>query len=426
MFRKLYRSRRLLIGLGIAILIAFYWTSFFDPSHTHSVYIIAPSMKLELNQQANRTNPVSDPQSIYDSKVETIKMPKTLNILTISSKLQDKELPKASTSKTKNLVKPKLLNDYTVSRPTQDKKTQKTIKLLTHIEVNKTRSYYKYLINLTDSSTYEKYLQTVMAKESSCQNASSYDAILAVHSAPNNVAKRNMFRWLYTDYQKTSPYKIKVLFFIGLVKSPSLQSQLTNESLTFGDLVQGSFLDAYKNLTYKAMFSYKWIDKHCSGLKLLIRSDDDVFMDVHNLFSHWRGLDDVSSNTIACDIVQNDIVWRTGKWLLKTSEIAEDTFLFPHCRGYFALVTPDLVSRMGETMRLTPFFWIDDVFVYGFVAQKVGATYVSVDKLMARWNESKFTTCFQKLGRKCSLLSVLAKPDQFKYLFSLTRNTTAI
>ncbi|KAH9499880.1 hypothetical protein Btru_076829 [Bulinus truncatus] len=290
-----------------------------------------------------------------------------------------------------------------------------------------TLSYRKYLANLTDNSKYDRYLKVILGSQHGCQEADSYDAIMAVHTAPSNEAKRQAFRWLYTDSQKTYPYTLKVIFFIGLVKNAKLHSQLVNESQQFGDLVQGNFVDSYKNLTYKTIFVYKWVSDHCRGLKLMLRTDDDVYLDVQHFFKAWgRLVSTDETNTLMCDVVHQDVVWRKGKWAVQREEIAEDKYQFQHCRGYFAALTSDLPGKMVESARRTPFFWIDDVFMYGFVAAKVGVTFFSVDREMARWNEGKFTKCYQTQGRDCSLLSVLATPDKFRHLYSITHNNRSM
>ena len=48
-------------------------------------------------------------------------------------------------------------------------------------------------------------------------------------------------------------YKPKILFFMGLAGSSTVQKQVLYESELYGDIVQSSFGDSYENNTYKAM-----------------------------------------------------------------------------------------------------------------------------------------------------------------------------
>ncbi|KAH9492158.1 hypothetical protein Btru_026435 [Bulinus truncatus] len=285
--------------------------------------------------------------------------------------------------------------------------------------------HMRYMVDLTDGSHYDPFIKTVMESRSRCHNASSYDAIMAVHTAPGNVGRRQAFRWMYTDPEKTKPHKIKLFFFIGLVENSTLQTQLMKEQDEFGDLVQGSFVDAYVNLTYKAVFLFKWLSENCPGLRLLLRLDDDVFMLTQQFFRDWSALVGNRTNTITCDTESNDRVRRDGKWSVNRSDMAEDRYLFQHCLGYFVALTPDLVPKMDAAARKTHFFWIDDIFMYGIVAKKVGVEFVKMNSQMPRWREGKFVACLKDHGNRCKLLTLITKPEKrFKYLYSLIQHHT--
>ncbi|KAH9503631.1 hypothetical protein Btru_067021 [Bulinus truncatus] len=268
-------------------------------------------------------------------------------------------------------------------------------------------------------------LQPVMYTKASCLKASTYDAIIAVHSAPGNDQKRQMLHWLYADPSQTRPYRIKVFFFIGLVNDSLTQSKLLQEGQKFGDIVQGSFIDSYRNLTFKAVFVYSWLSEHCKGLKLLLRLDDDVFVDVHFFFKVWKSRVGNKPSTIMCDFVFNDLVRRHGKWFTSVAEIPETHYNFRHCMGYFAALTYDLVPKMAEVGRRTLFFWIDDVFVYGFLAKKLGADFVNVYRETSRGKSGRFEDCLKTQGPKCKLMVfVTHNIEKFPQFFSLTHNNT--
>lgn len=61
------------------------------------------------------------------------------------------------------------------------------------------------------------------------------------------------------------------------------QSQIDDESARFGDILQGGFVDAYRNLTYKHMMGLKWVAEHCDLFKFVIKVDDDIVFDVFKL-----------------------------------------------------------------------------------------------------------------------------------------------
>uniref|UniRef100_T1GTC7 Hexosyltransferase n=1 Tax=Megaselia scalaris TaxID=36166 RepID=T1GTC7_MEGSC len=60
-------------------------------------------------------------------------------------------------------------------------------------------------------------------------------------------------------------------------------SQIDDESSRFGDILQGKFVDAYRNLTYKHMMGLKWAADHCGQFKYVIKVDDDIVFDLYKL-----------------------------------------------------------------------------------------------------------------------------------------------
>ncbi|KAK0057263.1 beta-1 3-galactosyltransferase 2-like isoform X2 [Biomphalaria pfeifferi] len=399
------------------------------------MFLNAPIVTLATNSSALEL------ELLEKSAVNTLHGPRPNHnppVLNITNSALAGSSPRITTKSSLKSTSKSLKSIITVSKNTIENTASKAYSNSTRAYNNSTKVFQKesyapistaepfkhYMTDLTDISFYDPYLETLMNSKSSCQNASSYDAIMAVHSAPNNAAKRDMFRWLYTDYQKTSQYKIKVFFFIGQVNNLTLQSQLSNESRTFQDLVQGSFLDSYKNLTYKAIFVYKWLSQHCQGPKLLLRVDDDVYVRFDRFFEVWRKLVGGKPNTILCDVKKDDPVTRKGKWAVKESDIPETSYRFQHCLGYFAALTFDIVRKLYEAARKTPFFWIDDVFMYGFAANKVKANFVNSYWEMARTRFERIKDCIIEKGAKCNLMSAIVKPEKFKLLHDMLHNRT--
>ncbi|XP_075547265.1 beta-1,3-galactosyltransferase 4-like [Dermacentor variabilis] len=62
-----------------------------------------------------------------------------------------------------------------------------------------------------------------------------------------------------------------------------LQERVANESARYGDIIQADFRDTYRNLTLKSVFLLKWAFMYCSRAQFLLKTDDDVFVNVDNL-----------------------------------------------------------------------------------------------------------------------------------------------
>ena len=51
----------------------------------------------------------------------------------------------------------------------------------------------------------------------------------------------------------------RLVFLLGATENVTLQEEIIAESREHGDLVQGSILDTYRNLTYKSVMGHVWV-----------------------------------------------------------------------------------------------------------------------------------------------------------------------
>lgn len=48
------------------------------------------------------------------------------------------------------------------------------------------------------------------------------------------------------------------------------------------------FIDDYHHLVYKAMGWMKWVTEYCSSVKFVVKSDDDILIDVFGLRAYLK------------------------------------------------------------------------------------------------------------------------------------------
>ena len=73
------------------------------------------------------------------------------------------------------------------------------------------------------------------------------------------------------------------MFCTGSTFDENIQRSLEEESQEYGDLVQGDFLDNYYNLSYKAIMGNLWVAEFCSQAEFLVKTDDDMFVDMYEV-----------------------------------------------------------------------------------------------------------------------------------------------
>lgn len=237
--------------------------------------------------------------------------------------------------------------------------------------------------------------------------------IVIVHSAPGNWAKRNVIRetWGSDDnnddigqqrrrrrQRRDHPDEpadaaatmstIRVLFMLGAVSSPQAQHKIEQENYLYGDIVQGNFIDAYRNMTYKHAMSLKWFTYFCPDADYLLKTDDDVFVHTPNAkdFLHDPGTQ--RSQLLLCFRTTHVRISRSyrSKWRVSPHEYP-GRYYPQYCPGYSIVYSADVVFRLYREAQRTPYFWIDDVHVTGTLATAGNVTITPFGTLYISWSQ---------------------------------------
>lgn len=224
-----------------------------------------------------------------------------------------------------------------------------------------------------------------------------------VHSAPSNFNKRNVIRETWASPKTLLRLNVKVVFIIGLSNDSSIEALLDKEHARHADLVQGNFVDTYKNLTYKHLAGFKWVMNFCNRTSFVMKADDDAFVDIFRAVELLREAFDLRrplrpAGVVACSVFPDGtLAKRDGKWALTLEEYASDKYP-TYCSGIVYFLTPDMLAQLYSTAhRLEQrFIWIDDLFVTGIVASEAGVRHHALNlkfaydpKRLRAWLDSK-------------------------------------
>ena len=67
------------------------------------------------------------------------------------------------------------------------------------------------------------------------------------------------------------------MFYLGATTEQSLQESIARENDEHHDIVQGDFLDTYRNLSYKNIMGKLWVSQFCQQVfRLLGRLELDI------------------------------------------------------------------------------------------------------------------------------------------------------
>lgn len=213
-----------------------------------------------------------------------------------------------------------------------------------------------------------------------CNNDSIIDVLVLIHSAPDNIDKRNTIRQTWGE-QKDN---IKIVFLFGEVKDFKKQNELEMENNIFGDIIQGNFVDAYRNMTYKHVMALKYAVYFCQQAKFIMKTDDDTFVNMPAVLTFLNS--DYILNArklLLCAPFYDAKVKRSyrSKWRMSFKEY-RDKYYPPYCPGYALLYSPDIVFKLYREAQRSEYFWIDDVYITGILAKRINLTQTSIENFV--------------------------------------------
>lgn len=161
---------------------------------------------------------------------------------------------------------------YTVFTSAQDS-SRDSIQSNTSVEYNKLRTADIYVSG---------HLMKEINKERICpMNGKDIELLILIFSRRENMELRMAIRNTWGNLDKRMD--VAMAFVLGDSLDDWLSSSLTEENYEYGDLIRGNYLDTYNNLTLKTISCLEWVDKYCNRAKYILKTDDDVFINVPRL-----------------------------------------------------------------------------------------------------------------------------------------------
>ncbi|XP_070157666.1 beta-1,3-galactosyltransferase 5 isoform X2 [Polyergus mexicanus] len=197
--------------------------------------------------------------------------------------------------------------------------------------------------------------------------------IWIITSYAGNPSVRSALRRAYMD-EELQTLGIERVFLLGKLnddaekKTHVSQEALLDESRRFSDILQGDFLDTYRNLTYKHLMGLRWATNNCKHIKYIMKMDDDIVVDIYGILEKLH-TDIIEKNSLAGYIMKNMIPIRepANKWYVSKTEYADN--IYPDfVSGWLYITNSQMANKLinyAETSH--KYFWIDDVFVTGIL-----------------------------------------------------------
>lgn len=194
--------------------------------------------------------------------------------------------------------------------------------------------------------------------------------LIIITSAPDHEEARNDIRNTWGRFAISK--NISLGFLLGFTPNATVNNIIENEQKAHGDIIQGNSFDSYDNLTLKTISALEWVDTFCSEADFVLKTDDDVFINIDKLLSFVSGLDP-AVETIYGRVAMNWKPLRNKKSKYYTSVKQYKPPLFPTFTTGPAYVFPARLShRIFEAALNKNYFKLEDVYTTGLVAESLG------------------------------------------------------
>ena len=232
-------------------------------------------------------------------------------------------------------------------------------------------------------------------------------AILIVTSYAGDVETRSAIRRSFPA-KTLLKFGVRRVFLLALIDEKKNYNQVSqaaieDENRRFGDIIQGNFIEDYRNLTYKHIMGLQWASNHCQQAKYIIKMDHDIIFDFYRLNFLLKKLP--RDKYLLAGYVMTHmkpIRESTNKWYVSMKEYSRSNY--PNfLSGWFYITNPKVAKLLCSLSNKINYFWIDDLFVTGLIVEKTNISLFKLNRFYTTHHEY-LKCCIDKPGYACDYL----------------------
>uniref|UniRef100_A0A147BUR4 Hexosyltransferase n=1 Tax=Ixodes ricinus TaxID=34613 RepID=A0A147BUR4_IXORI len=271
-----------------------------------------------------------------------------------------------------------------------DRLNRKYVKNFSIVEVGPSTRSKKIERNIPDNRESPETENYILHPANLCEIGNSLvhlDYLVLIYSAPNHFDQRNAIRETWASELKGNSNS-RTAFLLGRTEDDNVQRAIGSESYLHADIIQGTYMDHYQNLTLKAKMMMTWVLQFCRHVNFVFKSDDDTFVNVGNILKVMKNK---SKDAIYGELHTSERPIRnpSSKWYVSKKEY-RGTKYPPFVAGSFYVLGGRILRRLYNAWEQVPLISLEDVFLTGFVAEKAGVERINENAI--RGNE-KVSVC---------------------------------
>lgn len=227
----------------------------------------------------------------------------------------------------------------------------------------------------------------LLAEKPMCHKESKI--VILITSAPGNYERRKAIRdtWCRPSNFNLAALPWQCVFLIGKNSVHLSDVNVQSEMYQFHDILLGSYIDSYRNLTIKTMHGLHWVWRNCP-CEYVLKTDDDVYVNtklLHKLITSntpktnaYIGL--VTQSDDKLKVIRNP----DSKWFVSEKEYKFSHYP-PYAVGMGYVLSIDLIDSILNISQNIPPFANEDAYI-GVVVDYTGVKPVRSGRfLLSGW-----------------------------------------
>ncbi|XP_035825845.1 uncharacterized protein LOC101847876 [Aplysia californica] len=233
-----------------------------------------------------------------------------------------------------------------------------------------------------------------------CADDASPLVVVTVLTLHKHAAQRQAIRDTWGSLAKGKAWPnqriygtVRLVFLLGVSSRDDENNMASQEAETHGDLVLADFPEGYNELTRKVLTGFKWVAKFCPGAKYILKTDEDIFIDMPRLLAVLSSQE--MTNTIYGSVSLSDQVVRdTSSKQQVTKEAYAPEFYPPHVRGTMYVLPVSLAKQIVDVAEYLPYVGLEDAHITGTLAKVLEARHLDIpERLYDRTAAKKPEPC---------------------------------
>ncbi|KAL8621688.1 hypothetical protein ACOMHN_024659 [Nucella lapillus] len=206
-----------------------------------------------------------------------------------------------------------------------------------------------------------------------CRQGSIF--LIIVTTSPDHFEHRTAIRKTWCSFKMSSDKNgWQCLFLIGQTFQTNISEKINAESQRYGDIVSGSYVDSYQNLTLKVMHGLAWVNRHCQ-VPIVLKTDDDCFVNAALFKQFLLYYNTKTTHLYAGNLLMNKNRRKVIRNLDEKWSVPKDDYLpeyYPvYASGSGYALSSDVVTKLVEESRFKKPISNEDAYV-GIVIDSLG------------------------------------------------------